>query len=251
MSATQPGGLRAGKSAVRRPPLTLSDVRARVLGVWLLAAVVGVGGGLGVGYLTQPRAASGGAATPLPASSPSIPVDPPVTQAPFAEDIDYPTLEPGLPLKTLLMRNTQQAWRVPYPKGWVASDVDTGELVPRKLWTTYDELRFRPPGEPQEGGYSLRVKMVNSRQTPAQMVAGKKLGLDQVDVLDYLGQTESTLKFTYRTTGNRLRYNYFAWYAASGSGSATLEMSVVGREQDVPGLDDLFSAFASTLDAVQ
>jgi hypothetical protein len=225
-------------------------VRGRVLGLWLLAALVGVGGGLGLGILDQPRAASGGTAVPLPASSPSIPVDPPTPEPTFAPDIDYPVLEPGLKLGRVLMGNTQQSWMVPYPKGWVASDVDTGDPVPRKLWAEYDELRFRPEDEPDDGGYSLRVKTINSRLTPAAMVAAKKVGLDEVDVVDWLGQDQSTLKFTYRTASDRLRYNYFAWFAAPGSGSATLEMSVVGRERDVPGLDDLFAAFDSTLEPV-
>ncbi len=35
------------------------------------------------------------------------------------------------------------------------------EPVPDKERSTYDELRFRPPDEPKEGGYSLRVKTVN------------------------------------------------------------------------------------------
>jgi hypothetical protein len=222
-------------------------VRGRVLGVWLLAALVGVGGGLGVGYLGQPRAASGGTATPLPASSPSVPVDPPAPEPTYTEDIDYPPLEAGLTFRTLRMSNSQQTWKVPVPKGWVASDVDTGQPVPRTLWTSYDELRFRPADEPDEGGYSIRVKMINSRLTPAAMVAAKKVGLRELDLVTTLAETDESYKFTYRTSSGRLRYNYFRWFAVPGSSEATLEMSVVGRQVDVPGLDALYSAFASTL----
>jgi hypothetical protein len=218
--------------------------------VCLLAATVGVAGGLGVGYLRQPQPASGGTATPLPASSPSLPVDPPTTQLPFAEDIDYPPLEPGLVFKPLRMANSQQAWRVPVPIGWEAFNVDTDEEVPRKDWQGYDELRFRPKDEPQEGGYSLRVKLVNSRLTPAQMVAAKRVGLENEEIIQYLDQQSDFLQFTYRTSGNHLRYNYFQWFAARGSSEATLEMSVVGREVDVPGLDALFAAFESTLEEI-
>ena len=222
-------------------------VRARVLGVFVLATLVGVGGGLGAGYLRQPQPASGGTATPVPAASPSVPVDPPTTQPPFAEDIGYPPLQSGLEFRPLRMSNSQQAWRVPVPRGWAATDVSSGEPVPRKEWSTFDELRFRPADEPDEGGYSLRVKVINSRLTPSAMVTSKRLGLREVDIVDWLGQTEDSLKFTYRTASNRLRYNYFQWFAAQGSSEATMEMSVVGRERDVPGLDALFAAFASTL----
>ncbi|MBF4770451.1 hypothetical protein ISU10_21980 [Nocardioides agariphilus] len=226
-------------------------MRARVLGVLLLATLVGVGGGLGVGYLRQPQPASGGTATPLPAASPSLPIDPPTSQAPYAVDIDYPPLLPGLVFKTVRMANSQQTWLVPVPIGWQGFNVDTDELVPRKDWPTYDELRFRPEGEPVEGGYSLRVKLVNSRVTPAQMVADKRDGLAEVDDVQYLDRTTEALKFTYRTAANRLRYNYFQWFAAPQSDQATLEMSVVGRTADVEGLDALFAAFESTLEAVE
>lgn len=226
-------------------------MRARVLGVLLSATLVGVGGGLGAGYLRQPQPASGGVAAPLPAASPSLPVDPPTTQPPFAEDIDYPPLLPGLAYKSFRMANSQQAWRVPFPVGWVASSVDTDEEVPREKWSSYDELRFRPEGEPLEGGYSLRVKLVNSRQTPALMVAAKRVALEQEDIVEWIDQQSDFLQFSYRTSGNRLRYNYFQWFAAPGSSAATLEMSVVGRERDVAGLNALFAAFESTLDAVE
>ncbi len=225
-------------------------MRARVLGILLLAASVGVGGGLGVGYLSQPQPVAGGTANPLPAASPSVPVDPPTTQPPFADDIDYPPLEPGLVFDRLRMANSQQAWRVPVPVGWTATNVNTGDPVPREDWAKYDELRFRPIGEPDEGGYSLRVKLVNSRLTPAAMVAAKVVALENEDIVRQIDRQSDLLQFTYRTGGNHLRYNYFQWFAAPGSSEATLEMSVVGREVDVPGLDDLFAAFESTLRAV-
>ena len=229
-------------------------MRARVLGLLLLAAVVGVGGGLGAGYLGQPRAASGGTATPLPASSPSVPIDPEPTQEPYAEDIDYAPMPTSYTFSRLRMSNSQQAWVVPVPKGWQSFTVSSSEperLVPPGQRSTYDELRFRPKGEPPEGGFSLRVKTVNAHLTPAAMVAAKRVSLNDIDVEEELGDSESSYKFTYRTSGNHLRYNYFQWYAAPGESEATLEMSVVGRAADVPGLDALFAAFSSTLEPVK
>ena len=55
------------------------------------------------------------------------------------------------------------------------------------------------------------------------------------------------MRFMFRDGNNRLRYNYFQWFAGPGSSEASLEMSVAGREADEPGLDALFAAFASTL----
>ncbi|MEO6512674.1 MAG: hypothetical protein ABIO16_16865, partial [Nocardioides sp.] len=208
----------------------------------------GVGGGLGAGYLGQPRAASGGTATPLPATSPSVPVDPPPTIAPYAPDIDYPPLAAGLTFGKQLMGNSSQSWIVPVPHGWQAYTVPGDEPVPRKERSGYDELRFRPADEPVEGGYSLRAKTVNAHQTPASMATSKISLLRDLTDVTYIRTTENTIRFTYRTAGNHLRYNYFHWFAAPGSSEVTLEMSVVGRERDVPGLDDLFAAFDSTLE---
>ena len=228
-------------------------MRTKVLGVLLLAAVVGVGGGLvagwGVGQSQGSPPAAGGTASPLPASSPSVPVDPPPTVAPYADDIDYPPLQPGLTLAGQPMGNSVQAWVVPYPKGWQAFTVPGEVEVPRRERSAYDELRFRPPDEPVQGGYSLRVKTVNDHVTTDTMVAERvrlvvrEYGADQVEYT----RTEDSVKFVFRDGNNRLRYNYFRWFAGPESAEASLEMSVAGRTVDVPGLDALFATFDSTL----
>jgi len=228
-------------------------VRTRVLGVLLLVAVVGVGGGLGVGYLRQPQPAAGGTATPFPAVSPSVPVDPPTTIAPYDPDtIDWDALGSDLEFQRFRMGLSQQAWMVPAPRGWQAFTVSSTEperLVPRKEWSDYDELRFRPKGEPPIGGYSLRVKTVNEHVTPAIMVGDKLDGMREAyEELTVLSQNDESIRFTFRDNSNHLRYNFFRWFAAPGGVSeATLEMSVAGRKIDEAGLADLFAAFASTL----
>jgi hypothetical protein len=223
----------------------------RALGVLVLATLIGVAAGVGIGYLRQPQPAAGGTASPIPAVSPSVPIDPSASPVPYAPDIDYPPLATGLPLtSSLRMSNSLQTWRVPVPRGWVAFTV-FDVPVPDKQRSSYDELRFRPPGEPKEGGYSLRVKTVNDHVSTASMVNDKLAGLREAyDDMTVLSQTEDSLKITYRSEGNHLRHNYFQWFAAPGSGEATLEMAVAGRAVDEPGLSDLFAAFASTLQAV-
>ena len=223
----------------------------RALGMLLLAALVGVAAGVGIGYLRQPGPAAGGTASPIPAVSPSVPIDPPVTLAPYAPDIDYPPLSTGLSLGILRMGNSVQAWRVPVPRGWPAYSVPEGVLVPAKERSTFDELRFRPADEPADGGYSLRVKTVNAHLATGPMVAARLSAVREAYAeVTVLSRSENSLKFTFRDGNNRLRYNYFQWFAAPGSSEASLEMSVAGREVDEPGLSDLFAAFASTLQAV-
>ncbi len=126
-------------------------------------------------------------------------------------------------------------------------------MVPRKERSTYDELRFRPPDEPTQGGYSLRVKTVNDHVTTDTMVSERlrlvvaEYGRDDVEYT----RTEDSVKFVFRDGNNRLRYNYFQWFVGPGSSEASLEMSVAGRQADVAGLDWLFAVFNSTLEAAE
>jgi hypothetical protein len=228
-------------------------VRARALGLLLLATLVGVGGGVvtgwGMGSVRQPQPAAGGSATPLPAS-PSVPVDPPATVAPYAPDITYPPLTAGLSFELLPMGNSVQHWLVPAPEGWRAFSVPDGEPVPRKTRSGYDELRFRPPDEPETGGYSLRVKTVNAHLPTGAMVTSRLAAVRKAyGEVVVLRRTEDSIRFTFRDGTDRLRYDYFRWFAGPQSSEASLEMSVAGRKVDEAGLDALFAAFASTLRA--
>jgi len=112
------------------------------------------------------------------------------------------------------------------------------------------EVRFRPPGEPTVGGYSLRVKILDNTLglNPAQMVSTKIQGFKQsYETFQKLKQTPSAVYFTYRDENNHLRYNYFQWFAASGTTTATMEMSVAGRARDRAGLKSLFNRFADNV----
>jgi len=157
-------------------------------------------------------------------------------------------------LGRLRMGNSQASWIVPVPKGWqsfTVSSTRAEELVPPGKRTNYDELRFRPAGEPSLGGYSLRVKTVNEHVSPTTMVTNKLAGMHEAYAeLAVSARTDESIKFQFRDGSNHLRYNYFRWFAAPGGASeATLEMSVSGRAVDERGLEALFTAFASTLHA--
>ena len=65
----------------------------RGLGAQLGLALVGAGGGDVAARLLEPAPATVSVAAPVPASSPSFPVDP---ELPYAADIDYPALLPSL-----------------------------------------------------------------------------------------------------------------------------------------------------------
>jgi hypothetical protein len=235
----------------------------RGLVVALLCGALGIGLGIVVAYAAQPSQSDAGTPAPVPAVSPSVPIDEPPSSPPTSPDIDFPRLEPDLPLPPpeRTMGNELATWTYHVPQGWVPYAVcvpNSGECAPpmqandvltAKQAARQTEIRFRPPGEPFVGGYLLRVKVLDNTQqfTPSQMVATKVVGFQGYEYFKLLRQTPSSAYFTYIDGNDHLRYNYFQWFAASGSTTATLEMSVAGRARDRAGLKSLFNRFADNV----
>jgi len=231
--------------------------------VALLCGVLGVGLGMVVAYAAQPHTSYSHDTHPMSAVSPSAPIDEPSPVKPPAHDINYPSLDPSLslPPPERAIGNQLATWTYHVPQGWQAYAVCTvfsecqppivtdTELTPEQA-DRQPEVRYRPPDEPTVGGYSLRVKILDNTLglNPGQMVGTKVEGFKQsYDDFKKLKVEPSAAYFTYRDGNNHLRYNYFQWFAAPGSTTATLEMSVAGRKQDVPGLKALFDRFADNV----
>ncbi|WP_232678466.1 hypothetical protein [Nocardioides sp. R-C-SC26] len=240
-------------------------MRIRVLLLWLLLAALGAGAGAGVAVLAEPGTSTArGLDAPSAAALPGWqePLPPPIA------DIDYPTLAPVTTFDRLRIGGgVAQTWRIVRPRGWTSyCYVREAEVpTPDDELRSCTEVRFRPPGEPITGGYSLRVKVIADHIAPVteadrkltDLLASPDLsGVEVVDRVDAepTGVREAvrrgTLLVTLRTGENRLRHNYFQWFAAPGSSSATLEMSVAGRLEDAPALLGLFDAFAARVTAV-
>jgi hypothetical protein len=227
----------------------------------LLCGLIGLGGGLLLGWLVQPRSAAGGLAEPVPGVSPSLPVDVP-SASPYAQDIGYPPLSPDLSLPVRhSLRNDLAVWGYHVPFGWQAyyvcstpcppGVVDDDPMPPRQI-DRASEVRFRPAGERPVGGYSLRVRILDNTFTDVhQTVATKVVGFrDSPGIAEFHidHRSRSSVYFDYRDAGTNLhRFNYFQWFAVPGRTNATLEMSVSGRERDVPGLKALFNRFADNV----
>lgn len=236
----------------------------RGLLVALLCGVLGVGLGMVVAYAAQPRTSYSQDAHPMSAVSPSVPISVRSTP-PITPDINYPTLSPdlALPPPVHTIGNELATWHYHVPQGWQAYAVcsvpsecpppmvNDDKLTPHQV-STQPEIRFRPPDEPLLGGYSLRVKVLDNTLglNPGQMVSTKIAGFQQEFEnrnFSLLKQTPTAAYFTFLDTENHLRYNYFQWFAAPPSPTATLEMSVAGRARDVVGLKALFNRFADNV----
>lgn len=232
----------------------------RGLLVALLCGVLGLGLGAVVAHAAQPGTHVGGGALPIAAVSPSVPIDEPPPPPKTKKDIAYPSLSPDLllPPPDHTIGNDLATWTYHVPQGWLPYAVCTvpGEcppsmqeddlLTPRQVLVR-PEVRYRPPDEPVVGGYSLRVKILNNQLgfNPFAMVGTKIRQFKQAYAnFRLLHQTASAAYFTYIDGNDHLRFNYFQWFAAPDASTATLEMSVAGRKQDVPGLKALFNRFA-------
>jgi len=236
----------------------------RGLLVALLCGLLGLAGGAAVAYAVSPHTTDlTSAATPVPATSPSVPIKVPRIKT-YAPDISYPALQPGLAVPAVhSIGNDLASWTYHVPFGWTAYGVcsalpckiPTDSVVPPKQIDKQAQLRFRPAGEPIDGGYSLRVKILdNADLNPAQMVATKVVGFRQAfSKLDFsvLQRTPSAVYFTFTDSGKHLRYNFFQWFAVPNHSNATLEMSVSGRAADQDGLEALFLRFADNLTGTQ
>jgi hypothetical protein len=210
-------------------------VRVRWIGLALVLVLVGGALGYAVGVLRDEEPTTFAGAGPVPARDPSIPVMP---TPPFADDVDYPVLETGLDYAPRTLGSAPYyQWTYDAPVGWVMTIEDE------------DEFRWRPANETVSGGFSLRVKKVNENRTTEQMVEQKRNAFfalyDDVAVIE---EDEDSIFFSYREPeAQTQRFNMFYWRAAPGSTEATVEMAVVGRKVDVPGLTDLFEHVAASI----
>ncbi len=236
----------------------------RGLLVALLCGVLGLGLGMIAAYAAQPSSSTGGIANPISAVSPSVPIDVAPSESPYAKDITFPPLRPGLPLQGVhTISNDLAEWSYHVPLGWQAywvcsspgscpADAYLDKPMAEKVVDQAQEIRFRPPKEPTTGGYSLRVRILDNTLNDVHQTVGTKIiGFrDSPEVADFnvIRKNDHSVYFEYRDgTSNLHRYNYFQWFAVPGQTNATLEMSVSGRKVDVAGLKALFDRFADNV----
>jgi hypothetical protein len=216
---------------------SLVTMNRRVIGLFLVLLLLGAGAGYAWGAA---RDADDGPsrfteAGPLPAESPSVPVEP---ERPYADDVDMVTLSTDLEYERETIGEAPFQYAFRRPEGWAPVNRGSGERA------------FLPPGR-VEGGYGMRVKIVNARLTTEDMVEQKLDGLEATeDDVEVVGRSADYLAVTYRSSENRLRFNTFRWFTDPGGTAATFETSVYGRQRDVDGLRDLLDKVAASVERV-
>jgi len=186
---------------------------------------VGVAGGALLADVLDEEPRTMATALPVPAVSPSYPVDPPPV---IEADPDTPGLETGIPLRPVELGVPPFGLRLPVPVGWRRSDSLLGE------W------KWFPPDQPTDNAYFLRVRLVTGFQTLESALRARLdalAGASDVDDLVVEAQDEDGFTVTYVTAKHR-RVAVERFLSPDGR-TAYATVAVVGRERDRLGMADL------------
>ena len=205
----------------------------RGLAVLGLLLAIGAAVGFGVSLAIAEHPESSGAAAPVVAQSPSLPVDPVPELLP---DPSTAPLEPGLELVQQRVGSGDFRMTLPVPKGW---DFFVNSL---------NEWQWRPPDQPPFG-YLLRVEQVLSNRRSIDWTLDRRIDEleEDEDNVEILEQTHDSLHFTF-VTSNHLRHGYLTWLDLTGSDNAQVEIAVTGREVDDAGMADLIARVAAGME---
>lgn len=202
----------------------------RVLAALGLVLALGAAVGFGVSTAVAEHPRGSGAAAPVVAQSPSLPVDPVPA---ILDDPSTPALAPTLDLVRQTVGAGDFQMTLPVPRGW---DFSVNSL---------NEWQWRPPDQP-DFGYLLRVEQVLSNRRSIDWTLDRRIDdLDEdEDNLEVLDQTPDSLHYSF-VTSNHLRHGYLTWLDLTGSDNAQVEIAVTGRTTDDPGMADLIARIAA------
>ncbi len=206
---------------------------AAVIAGILFCVVTGGLLGWGLASATTEEPVPSDVTQPLVAISPSAPTYAP--EAPYADDVVFPPLTTDLDYVTARIGGSAYAWQTSVPKGWTSSVIGP------------NENKYLPPDEPV-GGYGLRLELVlGQRLSPTALVNQRLVAFRSLfDDVHVLFKNGDTIAMSYRDPqDNWLRFNTFRWIPDT-NGTAAVEVSVAGREQDRIGMDDLLSRVTSS-----
>jgi hypothetical protein len=200
--------------------------------VVVLLLAFGVGGGYGASRALGEHPQAVGAAQPVTAVSPSLPVDPVPELFP---DPDFPPLEPGLDVVRREVGRGDFQLSLEVPDGWSFS--------PNSL----NEWQWRPT-DFQTFGYYMRVEQVLSNRRSIDWTLDRRVAelYEDEAAVKVLARTDDSLHYSY-VTSNHLRHGFLTWLDLTGSDNAQVEVAVTGRKADVDGMADLIARVADSM----
>lgn len=210
----------------------------RWIGLALALALVGggVGYGLGHAWIEEPTTAS--VAEPLPAVSPSYPVN----EYDVLPDPKIAPLEPGLPLRTTSFRARGLRMTADVPRGWrrapMANSPEWNFVDPTNPMNTY-KLRIGI-----DAGDRLSVTVARNTRIDALEDAEANGDLQHLVIEE---RTADGFTATY-IAGGYQRVNMERWLPQHDSNTAYATIAISGRESDREGMADLLERVAASAD---
>jgi len=205
-------------------------VRTRGPLALVLLLALGAVAGFGLSLVVAEHPAGSGAAAPVAAQSPSLPVDPVPELLP---DPRTPALAASLPLVRTSVGTGDFKMSLPVPEGW------------NFFVNSLNEWQWRPPDQP-DFGYVLRVEQVLSNRRSIEWTLDNRIAELEEDEenVEVISQDDGLLHFTF-VTSNHLRHGYLTWLDLTGSDNAQVEIAVTGRKVDDAGMAALLERVAA------
>jgi hypothetical protein len=201
----------------------------RWIGLALTLVLVGAAAGYGFGLLRREEPITFTDVRPMPASSPSIPID--VVEV-LPDPSTLPPLPRGIPLVPRTLGEAPFDLVVPVPAGWVRTNPASGE------WRWYP-----PPGPEQTlDTYFLRVRLIgNGYRTATAARDGRIADLENAaDVHDFdLEETTPNGFVASYVARKHRRVTMDAFFKPPDTQYAEAWIGVVGRDSDRAGLAEL------------
>ncbi len=197
-----------------------------------LLLALGVCGGFGASWSLGEQPSGEGAAAPVSAASPSLPIDPVPDLLP---DPDFAPLAPGIELTRQRVGIGGFGLSLLRPAGW--------RFSPNSL----TEWQWRPP-DFQSFGFYMRVEQVISNRRSIDWTLDRRIDelVEDEAAVEVRSRTANSLHYTY-ITSNHLRHGFLTWLDLTGSDNAQVEIAVTGRAADVPGMSELIARVAESM----
>lgn len=202
----------------------------RGLAVAVLLAAVGAAGGVGIARWTADEPNRLDESTPVAASSPSVPTNPPVEVLP---DPSTPALATDLPTHRETVGQAPFSLSLPVPDGWSRSNSRPG------VWT------WMVPTNPDRT-YLLRVTLPSGFSTIPTALADRIAALDGatgIEEFEVESQTADGFVASYVLDGYR-RVTMERFLSLDGSQTVYTSIALIGREVDRAGMTALLDTLS-------
>lgn len=176
-------------------------------------------------------------AAPVPAVSPSLPVDP----APFLRaDTDTPALQPGLTYADDEIGANGFEVRLRSPVGWTKITIGPAEAK----WVVQGN---------RLNTFLLRVESVESQRQSVERIKSERIEDLRRLTKDFrlVQETDTGIQVVYVDDNGLTKYGNLRWIddPDPDSDQAVVEIAANGRERDQPGLLDLLTRVGNSVEA--